>query len=208
MKTMKKRNYLIVIFFLLISNACISQKEDMTVNEQKSVNLFNGFINYVVSTINKKEDLGDNAHLKYILLNYVFSNKKLDSSNQTTLSNNELTSGQLGSLKKELNDLFNFLQQSEKDHITQNLTLMPIRYSYDTSIYKRLTDFQKANTFILYDKRFPDTTLGYVLFSSPLKNIIESPRIWSWTLMFKFGKYEFKSVTGEEGYEYIFDSKH
>ena len=33
---------------------------------------------------------------------------------------------------------------------------------------------------------------------------MDQPRIWSWTLMYKFGKYMFKSVTGEEGYEYIF----
>lgn len=85
---------------------------------------------------------------------------------------------------------------------------MPIRLSHDTSIYKRLTDFQKENTFILYDRRFPDKTLSYVLFISPLNHILDDTRIWSWTLMFKFGKYIFKSVTGEERYEYIFDSKH
>jgi len=82
---MEKRNYFIFIFLLLFSNACISQKAGISVKEQKSINLFNDFINYLVSTQNKKEDLGDDANLKYILLNYVFSNKKLDSSNQTTI---------------------------------------------------------------------------------------------------------------------------
>ena len=106
-----------------------------------------------------------------------------------------------------MNDLFNFLQKYEKDHIIEYLTLIPIRLRNDTFIYKGLTNFQKTNTFILFDKRFPDRTLSYILFFSPLKNVIDSPRIWSWTLMFKFGKYIFKSVTGEEGYEYIFSAK-
>jgi hypothetical protein len=204
---MKKRNYFILILLLLLSNACTSQTKMVTVNEQKSINLFNGFINYLVSSINKKEDISDNVHLKYVLLHYVFTNKRLDSSNQTTISNNELTPGQVKSIKKELNDFSNFLQEYEKDHLIENLTFIPIRLSHDTAIYKRLTDFQKENTFILYDKRFPDTTLSYILFISPLKNILDNSRIWSWSLMFKFGKYMFKSVAGEEGYEYIFSSK-
>ena len=187
-----------------MSNAFTSQTKMVTSNEQKSIDLFNGFINYLVSTNNKKEDIADNAHLKYVLLHYVFTNKQLDSSNQTTLSNNELTPDQIRNLKKDLNDFFNFLQENQRDHFTENLTLIPIRLSHDTSIYKRLTDFQKENTFVLCDKRFPDKTLGYVLVISPLKNSITNPRIWSWTLTFKFGKYVFKSVTGEEGYEYIF----
>lgn len=54
----------------------------------------------MVSTSNKKEDIGDNAHLKYVLLNYVFTNKKLDSSNQTTIGDNELMPDQLRSVKK------------------------------------------------------------------------------------------------------------
>lgn len=84
---------------------------------------------------------------------------------------------------------------------------MNIRISHNTSIYKRLTDFQKENTFVLYDERLPDSAISYILFIPPLKNIIDDTRIWSWTLMFKFGKHEFKSVTGEEGYEYIFNPR-
>lgn len=83
-------------------------------------------------------------------------------------------------------------------------TLMPIRLSTDTFIYKRLTKFQKENTYVLYDKRTPSKTPGYILFIPPVKDRVAEGRIWSWTLEFKFGKYMFKSVTGEEGYEYIF----
>jgi len=201
---MKKRTYFVFIFLLLISNTCLSQKENLTVNEQKSISLFNDFINYLVGVNNKKEDIGDNAHLKYVSLHYLFTNKRLDSSRQSTISDNELNSDQVRSLKKDLNDFSNFLREHEKDHLSENLTLIPIRLSQDTSVYKRLTDFQKENTFILYDKRFPDITLSYILFISPLKNVLDNAKIWSWTLVFKFGKYEFKSVTGGEGYEYIF----
>ena len=140
-----------------------------TVNEQKNINLFNDFINYLVSASNKNEDIGDDAHLKYVLLHYLFINKKLDCSNQTTIRITSLRPIRLGSLKKELNDLFNFLQADRKRSLADNLTLMPIRLSHDTSIYNKLTDFQKANTFILFDKRFPDTTISYILFYSSVK---------------------------------------
>ena len=201
------RSDAILIFLLLFSNACISQKKAMSVNEQSSIHLFNDFINYLLTTKSKKEDIGDDAHLKYVLLNYVFSNKPLDSSNQTTIGKDELTPDQLIDLKKNLNDFYNFLQAHEKEHLAEHLTLMPIRLSYDTAAYKRLSNYQKENTFVLYDNRFPHTTLSYVLFIPPIKNILASTRIWSWTLQFKFGKYLFKSVTGEEGYEYIFSPK-
>ncbi len=201
------RKEAILIFLLLFSNACISQKKAMSVDEQNSIHLFNDFLKYMVTTESKKEDLSDNAHLKYILLYYLFNNKKLDSSNQTTLGKDEINSEQLKTLNRVLNDFYNFFQAHEKEHILEELTLMPIRLSHDTYVYKKLTDFQKENTFILYDKRFPDTTICYVLFFPPVKRIIDKSRIWSWTLEFKFEKYLFRSVTGEEGYEYIFSPK-
>jgi hypothetical protein len=204
---MKKRNYLILILLLLLSNVCISQKEIVTAKEQKNINLFNDFKNYLVSSVHKKEDIGDNAHLKYVALNYVFINKKLDSTNQMAISDNELSSDQVKSLKEELNAFFNFLQEDEKNHLVENITLTPIRLGKDTFIYNRLTKFQKENTFILFDKRFPNKILGYVLFIPPIRNKVAESRIWSWALLFKFGKYVFKSVTGEEGYEYIFSPR-
>jgi len=201
---MKRRNYFILVLLLLLSNVCISQNKTVTVSEQKNINLFNDFINYVISAVHKKEDIADTAHLRYIVLNYVFTNTQFDSSDKTTINNNELSEDRFKSLKKELNIFYTFLQQYEKDHLATNLTLMPIRLSHDTFIYGRLTSFQKENTFILYDKRFPGKAISYVLFIPAVKNIIGNGRIWSWTLLFKFGKYMFKSLTGEEGYEYIF----
>ena len=201
---MKKRNYFILIFLLLLTHVCISQNKTVTVSEQKNINLFNDFINYVISAVHKKEDINDTAHLRYIVLNYVFTNKQPDSTDQSTPNNSALTADQLKSLKKELNIFYTFLQQHEKDDLATNLTLMPVRLSHNTFIYDKLTNFQKENTFILYDKRFPGKAISYVLFIPAVKNIIRNERIWSWTLLFKFGRYMFKSLTGEEGYEYIF----
>ena len=140
-------------------------------------------------------------------MHYVFTNKKPESTEGISLNNFNLSTDELENLRKELNAFSNFLQQTEKDHLSNNLTLMPTRFGRDTSFYRRLTKFQQENSFILYDKRFPDKTLGYLLFIPAIKNINVNPRIWSWTLMLKFGKYVFKSVTGKEGYEYIFSPK-
>jgi hypothetical protein len=191
-----------LVYLLVLAD--VGKSQQITANEQKDINLFNDFRNYLVSSVHKNEDISDTAHLKYVALNYLVTNKKPDSSNQTTINDNVLSPAQLESLKKELNTFYNFLQDHEKERLAANLTLMPIRLSKDTFIYNRLTNFQKENTFTLCDKRFPPKTIGYVLFLPPLKNVMDKPRIWSWTLIFKFGKYMFKSVTGEEGYEYIF----
>jgi hypothetical protein len=200
---MPKRIYFILIF-LLLANACISQNKSMSAREQTDINLFNDFVNYLVISLRKNEDIGNYAHIKYIVTNYIFTNTKPDSSHLKNFNDIQLSTCQLESLKKELNTFYNFLQDHEKEHLAANLTLTPIRLSKDTFIYNRLTNFQKENTFTLCDKRFPLKTIGYVLFLPPLKNVMDKPRIWSWTLIFKFGKYMFKSVTGEEGYEYIF----
>jgi hypothetical protein len=204
---MKKRSHFILILFLLFSSVCISQKRAVTAKEEIDTRLFKEFTNYLAGSIDKKEDINDSIHLKYILLHYLFTNKKPDSKEGIPLNNFNLSTDELENLRKELNAFSNFLQQTEKDHHSDNLTLMPTRFGRDTSFYRRLTKFQQENSFILYDKRFPDKTLGYLLFVPTIKNINVSPRIWSWTLMFKFGKYVFKSVTGEEGYEYIFSPK-
>jgi hypothetical protein len=107
-------------------------------------------------------------------------------------------------LQSDLKGFYRYFQEREDKLIIENLTIIPLRLSSDTFIYNRLTKFQKENTFVFFDKRNPQATLGYVLFVPPIQNMISEPRIWSWTLLFKFGKYMFKSATGEVGYEYIF----
>ncbi|KAA9038705.1 hypothetical protein FW778_14255 [Ginsengibacter hankyongi] len=202
---MKNRKYFLVIFLLIITDACSSQKRSLSPGEQNSVNLFNDFKNYLVNSINKNEDIGDASHIKYILLHYVFVNKKPRSSNLAIPNEKDLTTSQAQTLKKEVTTFYNYLKEHQKDKLAENVTLMPIRISNDTLVYNGLTGFQKKNTFIFFDKRFPGRTLGYVLFMPVIKDISTNSRIWSWTLLFKFGRYMFKSVTGEEGYEYMFD---
>src|SRR5664279_4870151 len=99
---MKKRNFFILMFLVLVSNACISQKKVFSEAEQRDINLFNDFINYLGSAVHKGEDIGDTAHLKYVSLHYLFVEKKLDSSNETTINDNEFTGEQLQSLRTAL----------------------------------------------------------------------------------------------------------
>jgi hypothetical protein len=202
---MKKRCYCILIFALFILNSCISQKAALTPSEQNSIDLFESFKSYVVDVIEKKEDINDSAHLKYIANHYMFtSQKQSDTSGQNNISDVALSPEQIKSLRKELNAFYNFIRPSRNENLAADLTLKPIRKSPDTFIYSKLTNFQKQNTFLLLNKRFPQKVLGYWLFMPAMKNIIPTTRIWSWTLMYEFGKYFFRALTGEEGQEYIF----
>jgi hypothetical protein len=183
----------------------MSQKSALTLSEQRSINLFESFKSYVADVIQKKEDINDSAHLNYIVSHYMFtSQKKSDTSRQNNISAVALSPEQIKSLRKELNAFYDFIRPSRNENLAADLTLKPIRKSSDTFIYSKLTNFQKQNTFILLNKRFPQKVLGYWLFVPPMKNIIPATRIWSWTLQYEFGKYLYKAVTGEEGQEYIF----
>ena len=201
MRTIK---YLIVILLLVGSNDGNSQKKTLTSKEQRNISLFSDFENYVANSVNRHEDINDSSHLKYMLLHFIFINKQLDSSNETTLKENELVPEVLRNLRKEINGFYTFLQGYSKNHLFVNFSLIPMRLRADSNIYRRLTKFQKENTYVFYDKRFPGKSLGYILFIPPIKDKLSSSRIWSWTLTFKFGKYMFESLTGEEGYEYMF----
>ena len=172
-------------------------------SELKCIKLFNRFTNYLESNIKNKTEITDSDQLKYILINYLFIDKKLDSG-LTHFKADELSNQQFIYLKSELKKIYQYFQERENRSLIENLNIVPIRLSSDTFIYNRLTTFQKENTFVFYDKRNPKSTLGYVLFIPPIKNIIAEPRIWSWTLLFKFGQYQFESTIGELGYEYIF----
>lgn len=201
---MKKSYLFTLVIVLFISTACFSQNKKYTPYEKECMTLFNDYISYMKNAMRNNVSIRDSLHLKYVIVHYLFFNSKLDTAKLATTSSGSATAEKLNILKKELNTFYQFLLEREKKSLAQNLTAMPLRLSSDKYIYNRLTSFQKKNTFILYDKRTPGHTLGYMLFMPPEKNIIAEPRIWSWTLMFKFGKYMFKSVTGEEGYEYMF----
>lgn len=197
------------IVFVVTTTSCISQStetREYTDNQKNSITIFTEFTKYLRNSIHDKIDITDTFQLKYQLLNFLFANTKLDSSNKK-LSISELNESQLTALRYELKLFYRFLQETKNKSLIENITVMPAEKYKDKFIYNRLTDFQKQNTFIFYDKRFPDRILGYLLIIPPINNIISAPRIWSWTLIYKFGKFVFRSITGEEGQEYLFEEK-
>ncbi len=203
---MQKAPYFFLIILCLVSCTCFAQRTSQKVYEKNSIQVFNDFISYIDKCIKKKSDLSDTLELKYILSRYLFTNSKVDTTNQNEVKLNDLSVEKIDHLKSELNSLYQFLQERENIKLAENLSAQQLRLRSDTSIYNRLTNFQKENTLVFFDKRSPEKILGYVLFMPPTNNLIASPKIWSWTLMFKFGKFVFRSVTGEEGYEYIFSN--
>lgn len=202
--SVKKKVFVILSLLFFISQFTYSQKRNLTTNEKNSIQVFDDFLKFLKNSIHNRTDISDSADLNVIISRYVFTNSTLDSSNKKNLDINKLGVDQLNNLKTELNSFYQYLQEREHQNLTAYLTALPIRLSTDSFVYKKLTSFQKQNTFIYYDKRFPRKTLGYILFIPPLNNLIAAPKIWSWTLEFKFGRFVFKSVTGKEGYEYIF----
>ncbi len=203
---MQKAPYLILIILSFISSSCFSQKKNYTAYEIKSIDVFNDFTNHLNKCIKNKSGITDTLELKYIVSHYLFLNSKLDTVKQNDVDINNLPGEKLDHLRRELNSFYQYLQERENISLAENLAVIPGRLSPDDSIFKQLTSFQKENTFVFFDKRSPEKILGYILFMPPTKNLITTPKIWSWTLLFKFGKFVFRSVTGEEGYEYIFSS--
>lgn len=178
----------LLIMVLLISFSCSSQN-NYSEKEKSFISLFHSFTEYIKT----KDDITDSSQLKHIMQNYLFIDTKGEVSNEKT-----------NILKKQLKTFSTFLR---KENLTENLSVIPARYGDDKFVYNDLSSFQKENTLVFFDKRSPKKILGYILFMPPVEKVISEPRIWSWTLMYQNGKYLFKSVTGEEGYEYIFTPK-
>ena len=202
--TMQKAPYFFLLILSFISSSCLSQKKDYSDYEKNCIRVFNDFTNYMHACIKEKEGPTDSARLNYILSHFLFTNSKIDTSHQIANDLNALSNDKMNNLKTELNSFYRYLQEREHEDLADNLTIIPIRLGDDKYIYNNLKSFQKENTFIFYDKRSADKILGYILFMPPMKNLITSAKIWSWTLEFKFGKFVFKSVTGEEGKEYMY----
>jgi hypothetical protein len=201
---MKKTISYTIIILQFISATCCSQTANYNSQEKQEVSVFNDFKNYVYSCIIHKYDITDSARLNYIVSNYIFINSRPDSSQPIQRMFNNLTPTQFYQLKETLNTFYQFLQGTQNQNPSSNLVAIPARLSNDKFIYNRLTSFQKNNTLVFFDKEEPTKTLGYMLFIPPIKNIESTTKIWSWTLLFKFGKFMFRSSTGEEGYEYLF----
>jgi hypothetical protein len=204
-KLMARNKLLLTLLLVSTVYSGYSQKGDnFTKQEKTCINIFNGFTSYIKTCIKNKTEVNDSSSINYILLNFLFIDKNLDSSRISQLKENEISTEQLNNLRSELKGFYRYFQERGDKLIIENLIIIPIRLSKDTFVYNQLTTFQKENTFVFFDKRNPQATLGYVLFVPPIKGIITEPRIWSWTLLFQFGKYMFKSATGEVGSEYIF----
>ena len=149
-------------------------------------------------------DITGDSSLNYILLNYLFIDRKLDSTQNSQLGDNVFKKGELERFKRELLDYFRYFEEKSDTAFIDDIDIIPLRLSKDTLIYDRMTEFQKANTYVLYDKKNPEKTLFYILFIPPIKDYIKEPRIWSWKLGYQYGKFIFTSPNGEEGYEHLF----
>ena len=204
---MKQKRCIILVMVLLFSSTSFGQKEGYSVNEQKELNLFFQFKDYMLKCINQKVDLIDSTHLDYLLQHFLFINLKADSLNQQQAHLNEIPSEKMDFLKKSVNRFYNYFVNNEKYKLIENLTAEPIRKTNDTFIFHKFNSFQKENVLVFFDKRHPHKTLGYLLFIPPTKNITSQTKIWSWKLGFEFGKFYFTSLIGEEGYEYMFDNE-
>jgi hypothetical protein len=197
MNIMKQKTFFVLAIVLSVSLTSFGQKNVYTVNEQKDLNLFFEFKNYLIHSINQKVDLIDSTHLYYMLQNFFFVNIKTDSLRY-------ISSDKLDYLRKSVTEFYNYFVSDKNEKVAENLAAIPIRKSKNTFIFNNLNSFQKVNTLLFFDKRHPEKTLGYMLFIPPIKNINSQTKIWSWSLGFKFGKFYFTSLTGEEGYEYMF----
>lgn len=191
----------VILHLFLLSTGCTAQNQVMDSREKTYVSHFENFIQALAVADINNENITDSFHLKHLLLSYLFAGTMLDSSNKN-LSAKELNSEKLLSVKKQLKTFSAFIQ-TRKGYINA----LPIRLWSNKSVYHQLSDFQQKNTLVFFDKRSPGKILGYLLFIPPLDKVIAAPRIWSWILTFQYGKYMFHSVTGEDGYEYMFSAK-
>lgn len=192
---------LLLITAVLISFSVSAQ----TVNERKYIALFNDFTGYIQTAVKNKTEISNDSEIKKILLNYLFSHTRLDSSDAFHIKPGEINNEQLNCVKSQLKVFSRFFQERGNNKLLENISATPIRFGKDKYIYSKMSKFQKENTLVFFDKRHPEKILGYMLFIPATAKVINFPRIWSWTLTYQYGKYMFRSVTCEDGYEYIFN---
>ena len=105
---------------------------------------------------------------------------------------------------EEISDLYVFLHSNTLD----NLQIKPLRlddHDYNKHIYNTLSDFQKENTFILFNKNSPEKLLGYILFIPGNTIKSSTPRILSWKLTYCFGRYYFTDIFRRVGTEILWE---
>jgi hypothetical protein len=165
----------ISILLMLVSLSCRSQEGNYTEKEKSFIALFHRFINDLPK---------NNDSLKYYLLNYLFINAKLDTSDVQHVKFTEIKDEQRQVVDRQLKAFSDFMVNHTG--LAENMEAKPARFTPDKNIYNALTPFQKENTLVFYDKRSPGKIIGYMLFMPPINKLIKEPRIWSWTLTYQF----------------------
>ena len=113
-----KSNFMVwnkfLLTLLLVSTVYsgYSQKaNDFTKQEKTCINIFNGFTAYINTCIKNRTEVNDSSSVKYILLNFLFIDKNLDSSRISQLKENELSTEQLNNLHSDLKGFYRYFQE-------------------------------------------------------------------------------------------------
>lgn len=225
---MKTRRYCFLIILMLIGPLCFSQTNDSgyTQNEKINSEFFISFLKYIekklsdkpfpiIDSSNETREIklkndslrlrnahADTADIKYLLSNYIFP---IDFPVDYVNTGNTISSTEKFKIAYvEITDLYTFLGNNG----IINIEIKPLRLSghdYDKYIYNRLSEFQKENTFILFNKNSPEKVLNYILFI-PAKTIKSStPRILSWKLGYSFGRFYFIDVLRNSSTEVLWE---
>lgn len=85
-----------------------------------------------------------------------------------------------------------------------NLIIEPLRLYPDKFYYEHFEPYQRENSLVFFDKRYPNKSLGVVLCVPPGKIYRNSPpRILGWTLVFANGRFHFVDVYGSDETENV-----
>lgn len=202
---MKKKLVFLMLGFSILYSACYGQKKSqLDSTEKECILMFHNFLDYIKHDKMNSEGITGDAAINYILLNYLYIDRQLDSTGKGNLGETVFREGELKRFKRELMDFARYFLEKSDAGFIDSIQIIPLRLSKDTFIYDRMTKFQKKNTYVVYHNSNPDKALFYMLFIPPIKDRISEPRIWSWKLGYQYGKFMFTSPNGKEGYELIF----
>ena len=217
---MHRYKYFLLQLLIMMSGHTFSQGESSFNSKEKAyVNFFTGFLNHAENFIrinsvvlvdssgsnsnsDKKsargdtnEQLNDSAQTEAILSNYIFS---------IDVKNNLSKTESFRLAKEEIYDLCAFLNSNN----FSALRIRPLRLDtslFSKNVYNALTEFQKENTFVLFNNNYHGKLLGYILFIPGNTIKATSPRILSWKLTFSYGRYCFLDIFGRVGTEYLWE---
>ena len=194
---------LVGLLYISINEGFAQNPSKLYDKEKEYLDVFNGFKSYIIRSIEMKVDVADTVNMKHVLLNYVMSEYDLDTLNTNHFNLNEIPEQKLKDFGQMLGSFYQYFFEKRQSNSAQHLSAIPLRLSSDKCIYEKLTPFQRENTFVYFDDRYPEKPLGYMLFVPKFKKTITASRIWSWTLQFESGYWAFKSPMGTVGMEYF-----